>query len=448
MDPKTLPAAAAACAWALLILPPLHLRLAGRGGDLFPFELVLPIVAAVALWRRGFQIPDAPCLRALALFLCACLPATLHASDLARHAYGLMLFGSAFLLLLVTIASRPRLSTLDRFIRWSTLPATVIAILVLATAAARGLAVRVGQGKMATVYGGSNFLASMLLLAAFVPLAVAIGGRARRERRNALVVFGLLAASVIATGSRLAMGVLPVGCVATVLLIRLQMGFRWRRLLGPALALSLVLVMLLPLLAAMLRLGRFDDPLAQQSWVGRILIFDLYWSKFIDSPWVGNGLFNVRATPLLTLMGEGGQESWGAHVGAHNWLLQCLADTGIAGSIAFIGFLIVAGRTFLAGLQRPHPWRLHATGWCVGFLCVLLHGLFEPNFHGKPFIGLFVVELGLAEHVRRRLAALAVHPAAFVDPAVHPAALAARARRGKGGPTMPAPRPRPGTALA
>jgi O-antigen ligase len=189
--------------------------------------------------------------------------------------------------------------------------------------------------------------------------------------------------------------------VVTIVLLARRRRLGIARIGAAVLGLGLVFLLLAPYLSGMFRLGRFRDPFEQPNWLSRIALFEHYWELFRTSPWVGNGLFNGRVSPLLAALGEVGQESWGANVGAHNWLLQSLADSGVLGGLGFVLLLAAAGRTFLAGARRAHPWFPHSAGWMAGFLAVVLHGLVEPNFHGKPFIYLFAVQLGLAEQVRR-----------------------------------------------
>lgn len=422
--------------WGLLMLPPLRLSVAGRGGALLPLELAAPFVALVLLWRQGFHVRACPSLKAFLLYLAACLPSTFQATDLGRHLYGFLIFGFAAIFLCIASTARPGRAFLHDLIRFSPVPFLILALIVLGTAWADGLLVYSGQRKMVTDYGGSNFLASMLLLGAYVPLGVAIGGRGRGGRMAALATFALIVAAIVATGSRSAMALLPVGCVVTVIVLRRGQRAAWARIAAASLALALVLIVLAPYLSGMVRYGRFRDPFEQHNWLVRLAVFELYWNEFQASPWVGHGLFNIRLSPVLTVVVEGVQESWGAHFGAHNWLLQNLADAGVLGGAGFIVFLAAAGRTLVAGVRRGHRSFPYSTGWLAGFVMVVLHGLIEPNFSGKPLIYLFVLQLGLAEQVRR------------VDGAGRPARLPASVPSRSG----PAPAEHrisdPGTALA
>lgn len=398
---------AGAIAFLLLVavLPPLHLTVGGRGGAVFALEPLVMITALIIFWREGFRLRSCASLKALALYLGVSVLSTLHATDLPRHFYGLMQFTVAGLLLYALTAVRPRRVVLDTLIRLSPLPFVALSVLVITAAVSGDLLA--GPEKVVIAHGSSNFLASMLLLGVFVPLAVALSGDARRrDRVLALAALALIAVGIGVTSSRAAMAMGLVGFVVTLLVIRPRGRRGWMRLGTVVAILAIVLsVSLGSHFASLARAGRFRAPLAQWSFVARIALFDLYERQFLAHPWIGNGHLNGRATPALALLGEGNAHSsqgvvWGAHVYAHNWLLQSLADTGIIGGVAFVVFLVAALRTFAAGVRRRHPWTPISAGLFAGFIAVLLHGLFEPNFHGKPFIYLFVIQLGLAEQIR------------------------------------------------
>lgn len=403
------------------MLPPLTLRIGGRGGTLFALEPLAALFALFVLWRRHFRIGThmraAASLGALGLYIAACLPSTLNATDLPRHGYGLVLFTLAWLLLYAITAWRPSRPLLDEVIRLSPLPFVILALIVLRTAWTNDLLAG-GRQKMESAYGGSNFLASMLLLGAFVPLAVAVGGHTVRERGAALLAFAVITAATVATGSRLAMGLLPLGCLFTIVVSqRRHLSFRRLALIG--LVLAVVALALTPYLGSLAAHGRFRDPLTQRNLIARLVICEHYWSLFRAHPWIGGGLLNGRASPVLAFAGEGTTPGWGANVDAHNWLLQALADSGVLGALAFVVFLAAAGRTFLSGVRCEHRWWASSAGFLVGFVIVVLHGLLEPNFHGKPFIYLFVAVLGLAEQVQRtsrlKRPALAVVPSKLYE---------------------------------
>jgi hypothetical protein len=372
----------------------------------FALEPLAMVAALVILWRHRFRLRSSASLNALGLYLAASLLATGNVTDMPRHLYGLMQFGLAGVMLYALTAVRPRLADLDDLIRLSPLVFVCLALIVLASALSEDLLGQAGSRKLAIGHGGSNFLASMLLLGAFVPLAGALGEPRRRGRLFSLLAFALIVAGIAATASRAAMVIAPIGCLATALVMRPRGRSGWKRLALVVAILGLVLISLAPHFNSLVRAGRFRDPLTQRNLLARVELLHLYREHFLAHPWVGSGHLNGRASPLLAFLGEGNaRESealvWGEHVYAHNWLLQTLADSGVVGGLGFVIFLTLAGKTFVAGVRRSHRWFPISAGLLAGFVAVVLHGLCEPNFHGKPFIYLFVIQLGLAEQIRR-----------------------------------------------
>ncbi len=388
---------------ALFVLPPFESRFLGRGGDMFAIELLLLIAIPLIFWHGNLRFLRRPCVNGLGCYLLCCLPSLVNATDKPRWLYGVLVFGAATGVLWCVSAIRPRIRQLDRLLVWAPLPFVGMALIIIVHQFMSGAFFLSERHKIELPHGGSNFLASMLLVGAFIPLSTALGGRNVETKLTGLLGFAAVALAITLTGSRLGMALLPLGIIITVLInLRLQ----GRRMVGPLIGLTVILVivvmLLIPFLSSMEARGRFENLSEQRNLLMRLVLFDLYIESFQNHPIVGVGMFNGRVNPVLAVLGEGQSAGWGANQNAHNWALQCLGDTGIVGMIGFLIFLGVAARVYWYGVRTAsNPWRATSVGFFVGFIAVTLHGLLEPNYHGKPFIYFFVLTLGLADQIQR-----------------------------------------------
>jgi O-antigen ligase len=137
------------------------------------------------------------------------------------------------------------------------------------------------------------------------------------------------------------------------------------------------------------RLGEIDDYTA----VSRLAIWGGAFTVFARSPVVGAGFGNLR--PLMGgLLGL--PEGWMGD--AHNLYLELLAESGLAGFIAF-AFLIVSA---LRAARRCMRQSRDEFAWLVGIatfaaVCgILMHGTVDYLFHTTPQVAaLFFLVLGM-----------------------------------------------------
>jgi len=137
------------------------------------------------------------------------------------------------------------------------------------------------------------------------------------------------------------------------------------------------------------RLGEIDDYTA----VSRLAIWGGAFTVFARAPVVGAGFGNLR--PLMGgLLGL--PEGWMGD--AHNLYLELLAESGLAGFIAF-AFLIVCG---LRAARRCMRQSRDEFAWPIGVavfvaVCgVLAHGAVDYLFHTTPQVAaLFFLALGI-----------------------------------------------------
>jgi len=157
------------------------------------------------------------------------------------------------------------------------------------------------------------------------------------------------------------------------------------------LALVLVVCVLAAAVAGLFfqRLGEIDDYTA----VSRLAIWGGAFTVFARAPVVGAGFGNLR--PLMGgLLGL--PEGWMGD--AHNLYLELLAESGLAGFIAF-AFLIVCG---LRAARRCMRQSRDEFAWLIGVavfvaVCgVLAHGTVDYLFHTTPQVAaLFFLALGI-----------------------------------------------------
>jgi hypothetical protein len=115
----------------IFVLPPFKLRLLGRGGDVFPLELVLPLALPLLLWHHNLRFVRRPAVTALAFYVLCCLPSFINVTDKPRWIYGMLLFSVALALLWCLTSIRPRVQQLDRLLTWSPLPFVSLATIII-----------------------------------------------------------------------------------------------------------------------------------------------------------------------------------------------------------------------------------------------------------------------------------------------------------------------------
>jgi O-antigen ligase len=157
----------------------------------------------------------------------------------------------------------------------------------------------------------------------------------------------------------------------------------------------MVLVLVVCLLAAAVaglffqRLSEIDDYTA----VSRLAIWGGAFTVFARSPVVGAGFGNLR--PLMGgLLGL--PEGWMGD--AHNLYLELLAESGLAGLIAFAFLIVFALRAARRCMRQSRDEFAWLTGLAIFIaICgVLVHGTVDYLFHTTPQVAaLFFLVLGI-----------------------------------------------------
>ena len=196
---------------------------------------------------------------------------------------------------------------------------------------------------------------------------------------------------LILTASRGAIAATFVGLVA--LLIWEGFARRWR-LLGPAGAGLLVLVLCVAALLALGGTTLADRLLQGGSEVGRSDIAQAHWHAFLARPLLGYGLGSFDGVNTLVTTSVNYPSLWNVHA-AHNVFLQWLEEGGILGAAAMFAAVLAILVLIIRGAQR----RARMTGWLRGVVAVslvfLVHGLSDFALQIPSMAAFWAAMLGL-----------------------------------------------------
>jgi O-antigen ligase len=260
------------------------------------------------------------------------------------------------------------------------------------------------KGEIGIDIGQSNYLAALLV--PILPIAVAGAFSGRRLHR---IVGGVCAALILAglliTMSKGAIIALLVGWLCAMPML-------WRA--GAKLRHALVL---LGVLGCFILLALWVAPDLIVSYFERVLFrfdtpdfarLDLWkvaWEVFAAHPLLGIGpgsiyLYN-RQFAIEVLY-------------THNFVLNTLAELGLAGGVSFFLLLwVLVRRSYRLCLSSLRDAKLNpiALGLFVGLLSTLAHGLVEPTFQGQQYVVIFWICMALIYLYQRILEQSALAPA-------------------------------------
>jgi O-antigen ligase len=214
-----------------------------------------------------------------------------------------------------------------------------------------------------------------------VPLNLALIVRRTRERET-LVLLGLF--TVISIGALFLSasrgGIISFLFEAGLMLFLLRARPRGTDGLLGAAAVGLVAVAFVGWLGWSETLERFSELTAGDfSHDRRISMYRDTWKLFEDSPWTGTGLGTlVVAYPRYESYYDGRIVDH-----AHNDYLELLAETGIAGGLCGLAFVLVLVRSGLRNLARSGagPQGAVHAGALAGCAGILMHSLVDFNLH-------------------------------------------------------------------
>jgi O-antigen ligase len=365
----------------------------GRKPNLFLFDFLLPVIfLSVVCWnaldRHYTRSSDATVLYlAVAYFFAQCASLLVNYRDVLRSLVGIKVFLFGFLtywLVMTTIRSRQGLERVaDILVFWG---ATVGMMLLLRFV--EGWSSIIGpkadygaKQEVALSLGRNNYLAALLV--PILPVAVS-GAFARRGilRLVMILAAGTMAVGLLITMSKGAIVALLVGLLCAMPLLR-KNGLGVRHLLVATIIL-IVFIMVIPtdLIATNVEMFvyRADNPDFK-----RLDLWKVAWREFVHNPILGIGpnciyIYNQQYAVDTQ------------HT--HNFILNVLADLGLAGAIPFFGILMTLIRRsykscLVMGSNVQSRWI--SIGLFAGLMATLAHGLVEPTFAGAQYSVIFWV---------------------------------------------------------
>src|SRR5690348_169525 len=250
-------------------------------------------------------------------------------------------------------------------------------------------------------YVNRNDFAGFIELIAPVGMCLSVFRGIRREQQIFVGVLTLVPIAALAlTGSR--GGIVSFFCEILLIILIARM----HKTKFQALAASMLLIIALGAgawLGAGKILGRFRSAAAHEiSSDRRVTMLEGAWHLFSAHPLTGTGLGTlVSVYPQYETYYDGLVVD---HV--HNDYIELLAETGIAGGICGLVFLIMlfyAAQSRLKEEQSPFSQAIHAAG-IVACFGLLVHGLVDFNFHipANGLLFLLQVSVVLSPTFRRR----------------------------------------------
>lgn len=244
------------------------------------------------------------------------------------------------------------------------------------------------KNALTIVLGGSNYVASTLLL--LIPIA--FGGialyKGRQRIASAIFAFVMLG-GLIATMSRGAMAALTLSIVFCIPLLR-KIGLGWKHL-TVVVAIVVLVFLLLPVDLIQQDIDlityRLDNPD-----LNRQELMLAAWKAFADNPLlgVGPGQIGSALAHRITVSSDDVQ-----YMHAHNIVLDALAENGFLTGLGLLAiFALLLRSAWKAAKSRPNPL---SVALFAAILAVLLHQMVESSFPGEQFQVIFWTVAALIE---------------------------------------------------
>ncbi len=363
----------------------------GQSGRLLWADAVLGVVVAGALIRsRGaLELPRAPFLSALGLFVTWCAFTLIAARDALT---GIAELKEWIVAALVTVAA---LRYADRHDRARTLVAIValtgglIGAWMIATAllSPLGIVLAVLLKKVDLPWGRTNFLAGLLVLA--LPLTLGLLGSSTGARGRVAWAALLLAQAggILVSASKGGI----VALAAALVVACVSGGRAWRAAGVAALA-------LFGIGAALFAFGplqevvryRLQESAVDYSVGERMDLYGLAWDSFLHSPVWGLGLNNFSvASNHLT----------GVDTVPHNFQLGFLAELGGVGLFLAFAWVLAFGRDAWRAQRGQGRDRALGVGVWAAFVGFAIHNQFESTIYGEQFKILLVMVAAAAHRL-------------------------------------------------
>jgi O-antigen ligase len=403
-----------ACLGLMIVVPPLNpLHLAPIPSFIEEWLALAFGTAAVALalWARGFRIDGVPRLVPWLVAFAALLAAQAAARDLPYREQALVpalfvLWAAALAWVGFTLRQTVGGAGTARVIAASVLAVACLSALI-ALIQSVGLQTPlnwlISRPQSARAYANlnqPNLLADLLALGA--ASAVFLRGDGTLGRGAAAGALALLAGALALTGSRSGL-VFAAWIVAwAAWWAQAHPGDAARGAMRAALLFLAVLLLVHVALAfhsgtsTSVPVARGDDLAAGAEAPSSLPARGYIWTQaariFGESPWLGVGPGMFAWNFFLGAPGFHGAPIPGGERFAHDFVLQLLAETGIAGA----GLVLIPLALWFASNRRApaEPWRW----WTVAFAGVgVLHSLVENPLWYAHFLGPFALVLGLGD---------------------------------------------------
>ncbi|OBZ09821.1 hypothetical protein A8L34_21360 [Bacillus sp. FJAT-27264] len=260
--------------------------------------------------------------------------------------------------------------------------------------------------KIAMDVGGSNYLASLLLLPLIMSLTLLMQAGKAKSIIFYLIMMVMLSTSIVFTGSRTALLILavlvPMFFISDIVQSKQPLRQKILNIVVVLIGTGLAYRFFEEFIKQMIVQGRFENLIYQSNVTARYTIFTDYFKAFLNHPFLGNGFMNVQSQGIL--------------IWAHNSFLQIFADAGVLAGCLFIALILVTFKSLKAILMIVQDKFLRSciVGYRRGFFALFLHGLFEPNFGTKLFMVYVFIGLALV-FVSYRIMIQSTHPNGSID---------------------------------
>lgn len=372
-----------------LFLPPIKLPVFNSQLTLYIGELLLlllVILTGVSLLKNGYlQINNLT--KLFFSFLVISFLSITNATDIGRFMIGFVAYVETFLILLVFTNLKFSEKQSYKAIKIYLYSSIVLVLFIIQETIFTNKGNFIIGQKIDIAIGGSNYLASLLLIPLFIFYTILIKEKFTLRNTGYLLCFIAVSISIIYTGSRTSLFI--VGALLILYPIQ-DVIFSKQRFGRKIISITLMLVIAILLyyfggnfINGMITQGRFENLSEQSNLTSRFVIFNEYFKAFLEHPIVGNGYNNVDALNRYFL--------------AHNYILQILGDAGVLACVVFIIFIFSTFAFLNKKINTVSNPLLNffIIGYKRGFSAVLLHGLLEPNFGTKLFMLYVFLGLGI-----------------------------------------------------
>ncbi|PIO82996.1 hypothetical protein BSQ39_05105 [Loigolactobacillus backii] len=376
----------------LFFVDPLAISVAGSTFNLGFSDLLVMLLALIVgllTIKRG-SIRYNPTAIGLLLFLAVSLISLIYTKDIGRWLIGCSNYVECVLILLIfsNLSENKATQKAKILFKWYYLSfLTLVARVFYETFAVNQGNFLIGN-KIKLLIGGSNYLASLLL----IPMALSLTRTFLLKTTtwaDAFILFASLAA-IIFTGSRTVIIISAVVIIVFVLGIvftsRLSVKKRLSSLGIAIMGIVFLYKVSFKFLMQMVSEGRFSDLSQQANVLSRFDIFQIYLAAWGKHPLFGNGFMNIEVDGVYTL--------------GHNTILELLADNGILG-ILLMFFCILSIFYIMIKLIKRINFNRDRELWCwvfgllLGFTLTLIHGMFEPNWGSRLYMVVMFMGIGI-----------------------------------------------------